>query len=614
MARRLLVSASWCCCVMALGTGAAPTATAEPAAPTPRAEPHARFTLPAPRAPVVLSQASLDRLHIEGRPVLWVFFTDKGIPDEASFGAELSRVEGRVTEAARARRARETGGRFVPDWYDIPVPPDYVAAVARSGASVRHVSRWLNAMTVIADETQARAISQLPFVRIITPARASRRAQTIGMAIPGTLSGEAAKAPRLSADILGSARSLPKPPSTVASYGGAYRQLGGINVMAVHDSGYSGATVVVAMFDTGYDKAHPALSRLNRIAERDFVFGDGETANQAEDLPSQWEHGTGVWSALGGYAIGELIGPAYNARFLLAKTEDDRSETPVEEDNWVAAVEWADSLGADVISSSLGYMKFYDTADDYSWTDLNGHTTVVTLGADMAARRGIMVSNAMGNDGPGGRTLQAPADADSILACGAVNSSDLIAEFSSRGNTSDGRIKPEVVAQGVYTWWAKAGTTGYVVVSGTSASTPLVGGAAALVREAHPEWTVAQVRQAILSTADRAARPDSNYGYGRVDVLRAIYNSSLGPPVFPKPFDLVEPVDNTPVTNGPITFSPVTQGPVTFRWRKTTDLQGGTLKYSIDLRCVGNDSCVYHVPATTDTFQVYTGYLGPSGS
>lgn len=537
--------------------------------------------------------------------MLWVFFTDKAILDQSSFAAALSKVEGRMTEAARARRARETGGRFVPDWYDLPVAPEYVAAVARSGASVRHVSRWLNAMTVVADEPQARAIAQLPFVRIITPARASRKAETVGMAIPSAPPppGEERSAPRLPAEWLGSAPSLPKPSPGFAGYGNSYGQLNGINAVAAQDSGWSGATVVVAMFDTGYDKNHPALSPLLRIAERDFIFGDGETANQGQDVNGQWDHGSGTWSVLGGYAPGSQIGPAFNARFLLAKTEDVRSETPVEEDNWVAAVEWADSLGADVISSSLAYLDFDGTVNDYSWTDLNGYTTVVTLGAIMAARRGIMVANAMGNEGSGGgRTLWAPADAESILACGAVDSNDLIADFSSRGNTSDGRIKPEVVAQGVLTWWAVAGSTSYAAVSGTSLATPLVGGAAALVREAHPEWTVAQVRQAIISTADKAATPDSVYGWGRVNVVAAIYGSSLGPPVFPRPFDLVVPVNNATVT----------QAPVTFRWRKTTDPQGGVLNYTVDLRCVGSDSCVYHGAATTDTFQVYTGYLGPS--
>ena len=135
------------------------------------------------------------------------------------------------------------------------------------------------------------------------------------------------------------------------AFGNSITQLAGINAIAAQDSGFTGANVMLAMFDTGYNKNHAAVSQLKRVAEWDFIFHDGETANQAGDWSTQWDHGTGTWSVAGGYAPGTLVGPAYNAKFLLAKTEDVRGETPVEEDNWVAAAEWADSIGTDVISS-----------------------------------------------------------------------------------------------------------------------------------------------------------------------------------------------------------------------------------------------------------------------
>src|SRR5439155_1218762 len=137
-----------------------------------------------------------------------------------------------------------------------------------------------------------------------------------------------------------------------AGYGSSITQLSGINAKAAQDSGYTAAGVLVAMLDTGFNKAHNATVQLKRVAEYDFVFHDGETANQGNDVAAAWDHGTGTWSVLGGYYPNNLIGPAYNASFLLAKTEDVRTETPIEEDNWMAAVEWADSIGADVISSS----------------------------------------------------------------------------------------------------------------------------------------------------------------------------------------------------------------------------------------------------------------------
>jgi serine protease AprX len=586
------------------------------AATAPRVERHAQFAPPAPRAPQVLTEYSLSRLRAEGRSVLWVFFTDKREGDEASFTRSLRRVEARVTEQAKVRRARETGGRFVPDYYDLPVAADYVDAVARTGAAVRHVSRWLNAMTLEADEIEARLIAALPFVRVVTPGRRSRRVAPVpeGSAPPSPggeespRRGEGLEVPPIRAEIQGSAPTLPKP----TAYGASTTPLGppaaggmpgGINVIAAHDSGWSAATITVAMFDSGYDKNHNATSPLLRLAEHDFIFHDGETANQAGDATGQWDHGTGTWSVLGGYYPSNMIGPAYNARFLLAKTEDVRTEMPVEEDNWVAAVEWADSIGVDVISSSLAYLDFDGTADDYTYADLDGYTTVVSLGAIMAARRGIVVATAMGNTGPAAGSLWGPADADSILSCGAVDSGNTIAGFSARGPTSDGRTKPEVVAQGVATPWAVAGSPSVVTTaSGTSLSTPLIGGAAALVREAHPEWTVAQVRQALMSTADKAATPDNNYGSGRINVVKAIYGSPLGGIVAPKPFILLIPGNNSAVNKPPN---------VTFRWRRAIDPQGSAVSYRLQLRSTAPDSSVFEATTTESTI-VYTGYLGPS--
>ena len=577
-----------------------------------RPEPHAAFTAPSPRAPEVLSAQSIARLRAEGQSVLWVHFTDKAIPDAGSFAAALRSVDDRVDPRARARRARETGGRFAPDYYDLPVASSYVDAVTATGAEVRHVSRWLNALTVVANEGEARRIAALPFVRRVTPARASRRIQEVGVA-PGAPQAPSEQGflrdagPRpgdLPAGTVaedGQFMSLPKPCSSC--YGGAITQLSGINVPAAHDSGWSGASVRVAMFDTGFDKSHESLSLLAKLAERDFIFHDGETANQAGDANSQWEHGTGTWSVLGGYRTFSQIGPAFNAQFVLAKTEDVRSETPVEEDNWVAAAEWADSLGVDVISSSLAYLDFDGTVGDYQYTDLDGYTTVVALGAVMAARRGIVVCNATGNEGGLPGSLWSPADAESILAVGAVSNDNFIAPFSGRGPTADGRIKPEVVAQGINVQWALAGSTnGYFGVSGTSLSTPLVGGAAALVREAHPEWTVAQVRDALMQTADKAGTPDNDFGHGRIDVVKAIYGSSYGIPVAPKPFILLVPNDAGSVVNAPITF----------KWRKTTDPQGGALTYRLNLRQISPQPCCLFTATTPETLLSYTGYLGPS--
>ncbi len=576
-------------------------------------DPHARFAPRAPRPEQVLTPGAVARLALEGRSALWVYFADKGETDAREFAGAVRQAGDRVTGRARSRRVRETGGRFIPDYYDVPVPARYVDGVRSTGAAVRHVSRWLNAVSVEADLATAARIVALPYVQSVTALARSRRIEPVGPLVPvptqeappspferGPLQGGPSQGGPSPGGAPGNFAPTSLPPP--AGYGTSITQMNGINAKAAQDSGYTAAGVVVAMFDTGFNKAHTATVQLKRIAEYDFVFGDSETANQAADLTFQWDHGTGTWSVLGGYAPNNLIGPAYNASFLLAKTEDDRSESPVEEDNWLAAVEWADSIGVDVISSSLAYFAFDNTSLSHTYSQMDGKTTTVTKAAALAARRGIVVANAMANSGPATGTLQAPADADSILSVGAVDAGDGITSFSSRGPTSDGRGKPEVVAQGLNTVWAVAANNTFGTNSGTSLSTPLIGGAAAQVREAHPEWTVQQIRYALKLSGDKAATPDSTtYGWGRPDVVTAIYGTVLGGPIYPKPFDLVAPANA-----GAIAFPPVS-----FRWRRSRDPNGDAVTYRIQIVKTSVDSLIFDA-TTTDTTMTFPGYLGPS--
>ena len=569
-------------------------------------DPHARYAPPAPRSSEVVTPAASARLTREGRTTLWVYFADKGETDAREFARAVRLAGDRVAGHARERRARETGGTFVPDYYDVPVVSRYVDGVRSAGARIRNVSRWLNAVSVEADRAAADRIAALPFVRTVTPVGRYKGSEPVGPAVP-LETRPAPETKHLETGALPGTGSGPRtglagaldPPG---NYGPSITQLNGINAKAAQDSGYTAAGVIVAMLDTGFNKAHPANAPLKRIAEYDFVNHDTETANQAGDIAAQWEHGTGTWSVAGGYAPNNLIGPAYNASFLLAKTEQVPTETPVEEDNWLAAVEWSDSLGADVISSSLGYFSFDNPADNHTYAQLNGRTTVVTRAAALAARRGIVVASAMGNAGPAVGSLTPPADADSILSVGAVDATNVLASFSGRGPTADNRGKPEVVAQGVFTSWAVAANNGYAAASGTSLSTPLIGGAAAQVREAHPEWTVQQIRYAFKLSGDKAAAPDSqNFGWGRPNVVWAIYSSPLGGPIYPKPFNL-----SFPANAGAVTFPPFV-----FRWRRTVDPNGDALTYRIRLLKSPSDSVVYDA-TTTDTTITFSGYLAPT--
>jgi len=375
-------------------------------------------------------------------------------------------------------------------------------------------SRWLNAVSVIAPPHVVRTIGRLPFVVRTAPVRGGR-------SVPATPAGRT-QAPGAGRDVF--------------DYGPSLNQLAQIDVPAAHEAGYSGAGVIVAMLDTGYRHDHPAFASIvadgRLLAQWDFIDEDGQTQNQPGDPDSQDFHGTATWSALGGFAEGELIGPAYGASFLLAKTEDVSQEVPAEEDDWVAAAEWADQLGADVISSSLSYI------DWYTYEDMDGNTAVTTIAADVAASRGIVVCVSAGNQGTQDwYYIGAPADADTIVTVGAVRPDGEMWDQSSHGPTYDGRIKPEVVAQGDETVAAvPPGSIGgnpdalYWTLSGTSMSAPLVAGCAALVLEAHPDWTPVQVREALMLTADNADAPDNHRGWGLVDVLAAI---AFGPTAAP---------------------------------------------------------------------------------
>ncbi len=434
----------------------------------------------------------------EGKVKIWAFFTDKNVFNQEQFDRLASTVV--LTDRAKARRAKMDIEEIT--FGDLPVHQAYMDEITGMGGKLRRISRWLNAASFEVPFEDVDKINDLWFVARVRPIATFVRE----LEIPGQPS-----------DIF----LTDKTANLVLDYGISFGQLNQINVPVVHDKGINGSGVIVAMFDTGYRKDHEAFAQAYTdgrvLAEWDFIFDDGNTQNEPEDNTSQHNHGTYTWSTLGGAFPGKLYGPAYGASFILAKTEDLRSETPIEEDNWAAAVEWADSIGAAVISSSLSY------SDWYTYSDYDGQTAAISITANLATAYGIVVSNSMGNSGPGAGTLGAPADAFEILSIGAVNSSGTIASFSSRGPTADGRIKPEVCAQGVSTYCASpGGTTSYTYVGGTSLSCPLVAGCAAALISARPSMTPQMVRLALMETASQASSPDNTYGWGIVDLAAAL--------------------------------------------------------------------------------------------
>jgi subtilisin family serine protease len=428
----------------------------------------------------------------EETAAVWVFFTDKGVRTPAETERDLIEVASSFTAAALERRLRARPGRPF-DERDLPLEASYVRSVRDAGPGVRAFSRWLNAVSVEATAAEIEAIARLPFV-----ARLSR------------VSGRRGGPEPLSAPV-GALGVGPEPLS--GDYGESWRQLEQIQVTMLHTEGFTGTGVRVAMFDTGFWLSHEAFTGLNVVAEWDFINDDPVTENEPGDQENQHYHGTMCLSIMGGRAFGTLLGPAYDAEYILAKTEDMSQEEPIEEDWWIEAAEWADSLGARVISSSLCYN------DWYTYEDMDGNTAPITIAADQAVLNGIVVVNAAGNSGSSSwKYILAPADGHHVTSVGSVDSTGTRSYWSSQGPTYDGRIKPTVMAMGDETVIADpvAGATDYRRGDGTSFAAPLVAGAITLMLEKNPLWGPPDVTDALMATSTLASSPDTLYGYGIV--------------------------------------------------------------------------------------------------
>jgi serine protease AprX len=451
--------------------------------------------------------AALSGAPRERTVTAWVFFSDKG----ARAQARTDEARGLVTARALARRAvRGAVGHL--SAHDLALVPAYVEQVAAQVERVRHRSRWFNAISVEATPLQIGALEALPFVERLDVVRRYQRAEPEPVrADPATGRSSAVRGAGVK-----NARGL--------DYGASLGQLAQLGVPAVHDLGFHGEGVVVAVLDAGFsDLSHEVFSSLHIMAARDFVNGDEDVADGRDR--GEGSHGTMTLSVLGGLQEGRLVGPAYAADFILAKTENTDSETPVEEDNWAAAAEWAESLGADVISSSLGYLRYDSPFPSYGFADMDGQSAISTRAAEMAAERGVVVVNSAGNSGfhATHNTLGAPADGAHVLAIAAVDATGARASFSSVGPSADGRIKPDLAAQGQSVTVAFPGTvSGYGTANGTSFSCPLVAGVVALLLQVNPGATPEDIAGVLRSTAGQAGRPDTLLGWGIVNAEVAV--------------------------------------------------------------------------------------------
>lgn len=390
---------------------------------------------------------------------------------------------------------------------DFPVNPSYISGVAGTGATILNTSRWFNSVTVeVTGQTVLNTILSLPYVN--SSVNVGRKGA------PGV------NGPKFDLEKIRykGTEELPAARSSSFNYGTSFNQVNMLKGDLMHDNGYTGAGKIIAVLDAGFLNADamPVFDSLfssgRILATWDFVDGNSSV------FEDDW-HGTMVLSCMGAFSPGNIIGTAPGASYLLLRSENAPAEAIIEEYNWASAAEYADSAGADIINSSLGYTRFDDPSQDHTYNDMDGNTTPITIAADIAASKGMVVCNSAGNEGNGSWFhISAPSDADSILCVGAVDAFSVYASFSGKGPASDGRVKPDVASQGAQTIVADpfSGTNTFPA-NGTSFSSPLMAGMVATLWQCHPNASNMQIISAIKQSSSQFTNPDSLLGYGIPD-------------------------------------------------------------------------------------------------
>lgn len=436
----------------------------------------------------------------------------------------LESAEEFILQRAIDRRVKEG---IAVDSTDLPVSPIYVKTISPLVEKVNFHTKWMNASLVVATQDQVKNIEKLPFIeKVELVAKSFYSSSQSGKKESGItpvhlrIKSKKSNSFDFQNDILG--------------------------IPAMHEEGFTGAGVMIAVFDAGFlntDKISGMEHLFDQdriVATKDFVLPDSDNVFRSDG------HGTASLSVMASYEPSILIAGAYEAQYILCITEDAASEYRIEEYNWIRGAEFSDSLGVDIINSSLGYNLFDDPQMNYSLEDMDGQTAIITQGAAMAAQKGILVVSSAGNEGNGSwKTLTAPADAEGILSVGSVNSDLERSSFSSVGPTFDGRLKPDLAAfgSGVTIWRdvAKPNTS-----SGTSFTSPQIAALAAGLWQAKPEWTREQLIRNLLSSGTMADSPDSELGYGVPNFMDAYLGEILEldevedriiPLIYPNPLD-----------------------------------------------------------------------------
>ena len=422
----------------------------------------------------------------------WVKFKDKnGTP------FEVSNPEAFLSLRAIDRRIRQ---HIAFDETDLPVSTVYIDSLKNRGLEVVHTSKWLNGATIrTADTTLIKKIAGLPFVSLVQLTKPANMKKSTILKF---------RENELKTDV------------NPAIYGTAIFQLTQLNGQYLHNKGFRGRGIQIAILDDGFWHVNE-IAAFDTLRNTNRILGIRDFVNPGSDIYSEQSHGMSVLSCMAGNLPFSMIGSAPDASYYLFRSEDAATEYPIEEDNWVAAAELADSLGVDVINSSLGYSEFDDPKMNHSYSDMNGKTTRITLGANMAFQKGILVFNSAGNEGNNSwKRIIAPSDGEDVIAVAAVDKYGIRATFSSVGPAFGGAIKPNVSAMGSSTYLVTGtGLTGYS--SGTSFSSPVLAGLGACLLQSNPTSNVKQVKMAIEQSASIYNMPDSLLGYGIPDFEKA---------------------------------------------------------------------------------------------
>ena len=422
----------------------------------------------------------------------WVYLKNK--PNAATFIATPLTM---LSQRALDRRTKQD---IAIDSKDVPLDATYYLQIKNAtGITVLAKSKWMNAIHVQGTQT---AINNLKttFSFVDTIEFANRALNAKGLVLQEVT--EVKKRNKF-AEI-----------STTFNYGNATNQIEMLKGDFLHQQGFTGTGMHIAVIDAGFPNVN-TLAAYKRLRDNNQILGGYDFVNRSTDFYTGHNHGAKVLSDIGAYVENEFVGTAPDASFYLFRTEDASKETPLEETLWVEAAERADSLGVDVINTSLGYTTFDNPNYNYSYADMDGKTTFISRGAEIGVSRGMILVNSAGNEGNDPwKYMGAPSDAVSVFSVGAVKASGDIAAFSSFGPTSDGRVKPDVLAQGQGVYVVSHTSSLSYPSDGTSFSAPVMTGVVACFWQAFPNLTNTQIMQRIRESADRYNNPHVQYGYG----------------------------------------------------------------------------------------------------